>query len=56
MQNQNSGDITENRDLLDRFAPNKELFYKLLIRKGKYLPDQECSIISIEFLHAVMDE
>ena len=48
--------MSEARQLLDKYAPNKRAFYDLLIRKRKYLPDYECNIITIEFCHGVWNE
>ena len=48
--------MSEARKLFDQFIPDKKSFYELLIRKGKFLPDYECNIITIEFLHQIFND
>ena len=40
-------------DQFNTFIPDKESFYKFLIRKRFYMPEERCNINSIEFMDAV---
>ena len=41
------------KEMIDYYLSNKRSFYDVLIRKKKFLPSYESSIITIEFLHLV---